>query len=373
MADTLVESSTDNDLLHVHTTRDDDNLYVMIMNESRTESFPVNLDLNGFKATGGTVTTLSSREYFRNPVTHTTDWNSGPSTEPWDVSSKVIIPPYCVKVYRFCRAGMVEEQNLPAAAGRSEDRSSPTIKILLPQTGFGDLEVEGWVRAVNEGTTDPFAEDLEEVKLSADNGAVIEQIEPELTGATAKFILKPNGPGEVTVTAECDGMKTEQTIDFKSVEFEELVAWTFDEIPAQAESRLVPTIENGRLQIAFKNENVAPPNNHIFAIKEYPRSVPKERIGGILMDLQVSQDFKPAASAALQVVLQSHGAYWIPCGEVHLDSGEEQTVRLEIPNKQFLKVMDQGFAVLFLLNSGESVSGTLELDNLGFLLRPRSQ
>ncbi|QHI69090.1 GH39 family glycosyl hydrolase [Tichowtungia aerotolerans] len=384
MADTLVESSVDNNLLHVHATRDDDNLYVMIMNESRTESFPVELNLNGFKATGGTVTTLSSREYFRNPVTHRTEWNSGPSTEPWKVSNKVTIPPYCLKVYQLSTnpprpAGTpptegVKNSPLPRRGGRSNatDGESPSLNFVLPNTGFGDLEVEGWVRAVNKGTTDPFAKDLGKVKLSADNGAIIEQIEPELSGATAKFILKPNGPGNVTVTAECDGLQTEQTIDFKPVEFEELIAWPFDEMPKASESRLVPTIGNGRLQIAFKNENVAPPNNHIFAIKEYPRSVPKERIGGIFFNVEVSKHWKPAG-AKLQVVLQSHGAYWIPCGEISLVPAKEQVVRLEIPNEQFLRVMDQGFAVLFLLNSNEPVSGTLELDNLGFLLRPRIQ
>ena len=72
----------------------------------------------------------------------------------------------------------------------------------------------------------------------------------------------------------------------------------------------------------------------------------------------------------MQVVLQSHGAYWIPCSEVSLFPGQQQTVRLEISNKKFLNVMDQGFSVLFLLASGEPVSGTLEMDNLGFLLRP---
>lgn len=366
MADTLVESTVDNDLLHVHATRDADNLYVMIMNESRTEAFPVDLDLKGFKAKTGSVTTLSSREYFHNPITHTTDWNSGPSTQPWKPTDDIIIPPYCVKVFHYSR------ENLPTAAGRSNDHSSPTIDILLPETGFGDLEVEGWVRAVNKGTTDPFAEDLGEVKLTATSGAEITQIETELFGATAKFILKPNGPGPVSVTAECGKLTTEQTIDFKPVEFEEQIVWTFDEMPPASESRLQPSIENGRLKIMFNREAVQPPNNHIFAVREYPRSVPKERIGGVLFDVSVCEDFQPLETK-LHTVLQSHGAYWIPCGDVVLKPGSTQTVRLEIPDKQFLKVMDQGFAVLFLLSSDEPVNGTLELDNLGFLLRPNAK
>ena len=286
MADTLVESTVDNDLLHVHTTRDDDNVYVMIMNESRTESFPIELDLNGFKAASGTVTTLSSREYFRNPVTHTTEWNSGPSSKPWTPKKQISVPPYCVKVYRYCRAEIAKD--LSTAAGRSSNHSSPTIDIVLPKSGLGDLEVEGWVRVFGKGTTEPFAEDLGEVKLSASGEAEITQVEPELTGATAKFILKPNGPGVVTVTAECGRLKTKQTIDFKPVVFEEKVAWTFDETPKEFSSAQKFSLESGALKIDLPGVSVAPPNNHLFAIKEYPKSIPKDRIGGVLFDLEVS-------------------------------------------------------------------------------------
>lgn len=363
MADTLVESSVDNDQLRVHATRDDDNVYVMIMNESRTESFPVELDLNGFKAKSGTITTLSSREYFRNPVTGTSDWNSlHEGTETFSKPWKTTIPPYCVKVYRLSKTSLNAAPK--QASGKVE------LDIVLPENGFGDLEVEGWVRTVNKGTTEPFAEDLGEVTLSATGGAKITQIETELFGATAKFILKPNGPGAVTVTAQCDGLNTEQTIDFKPVIFEEKVAWTFDDTPTRFESRLQPVVENDRLKIMFNREAVKPPNNHLFAIKEYPRSIPKERIGGIIFDLSVSKEFQPLETK-LQVVLQSHGAYWIPCGDVTIVPGEKQTVRIEIPDKKFLKVMDQGFAVLFLITSKENITGTLEIDNLGFLLRPK--
>ena len=73
------------------------------------------------------------------------------------------------------------------------------------------------------------------------------------------------------------------------------------------------------------------------------------------------------------MILQSHGAYWIPCGDVKLIPGKKQTVRLEIPNKKFLKVMDQGFAALFLLSANGEVNGSIEIDNLGFLLRPEQK
>ncbi len=362
MTDTLIKTSVDNDQLHVHATRDDNNVYVMIMNESRIESETITLNLDGFDAAPtGTEVTLSSREYFRNPVTLTTEWNSGPSTKSWTVSDQTTIPPYCVKIYRFSKEKLAPE--------RSAVTGDPELDIVLPKSGFGDLEVEGWVRVFEKETDRPFAKDLGKVTLSATGGAMIEQIENKLFGATAKFILKPNGPGPVTVTAQCNGLKNEQTIDFRPIEFEEQTAWFFDEMPKASESRLFPTIGNGQLQIHFKNESVAPPDNHIFAIKEYPRSIPKERIGGVFFDLSVSEHFQPLETK-LQVILQSHGAYWIPCGETVPKPGTKK-IWLEIPDKKFLKVMDQGFAILFLLTSEEAINGTLKIDNLGFLLRPK--
>jgi alpha-L-arabinofuranosidase len=362
MADTLVESAADNDQLHVYATRDTGNVYVMIMNESRTNAVPVELMLSGFDAKSGREITLSSREYFWNPVARRADWNSGPVTRAWNIADQIAIPPYCVKVYQFSAGSLQNPEALPAAG-------IPELRILLPENGFGDLEVEGWVRAFEKGAGRPFSGDLGSVKVSANNGASVRQIEPQLNGSAAKFILIPHGPGPVTVTAECGGLTAKQLVDFKPVQFEERVAWTFETHPEEMSSRLVPTCGNGRLQLILKNENVAPPGNHILAIKKYPREIPKERIGGVFFDLSVSKDFQPAETR-LHVVLQSHGAYWIPCGEVSLKAGVSQTVRLEIPDKNFLKVMDQGFAVLFLLSADREVSGSLTLDNLGFLLRP---
>jgi alpha-L-arabinofuranosidase len=362
MADKLIESSVDHDLLHVYATRDADNVYVMIMNESRTEAFPVELDLNGFEAKRGTVTTLSSREYFWNPVTKKAEWNSGPTSKPWTISNQVTVPPYCVKVFQV-------GTDRRAVCGAPGGHALPELNIVLPSSGISDLEVEGWVCAVNEGTTDPFAEDLGKVELSATGGAKITQIEPDLFGATAKFILKPNDPGPVTVTATCAGQTAQQVVEFRPVHFEEQIAWTFDEMPAHCESRLHPMIEEGRLKIRLHSESVQPPNNHIFAIKEYPRAIPKQRIGGVFFDLAVSNDFQPAETR-LQVILQSHGAYWIPCGDLVLKPGSAQRVRMDIADKKFLQVMDQGFAVLFLLAANGDVSGTVVLDDFGFVLRP---
>jgi hypothetical protein len=107
-------------------------------------------------------------------------------------------------------------------------------------------------------------------------------------------------------------------------------------------------------------------------IKSYPKKVPKERIGGICFDIYVPKDFVcNDQNANIQAVMQSTGAYWIPCGSVKLNEakGEWRTIRLEVPNKDFLKVMDRDFSVMIVMTSNQPLSGPIYIDNLGFILR----
>ena len=41
-----------------------------------------------------------------------------------------------------------------------------------------------------------------------------------------------------------------------------------------------------------------------------------------------------------------------------------------MPDKNFLKVMNQAFALLFVMHAERPVSGPIYLDNIGFMLRP---
>lgn len=149
MADTLVETKVaDNENLHVYSTRDEDALYVMVMNESRTEPAPVSLDIRGFvPARIGSEITLSSSEYFWNPYLGAADWNNGPSVKSIVVSDgmEATIPPYCVKVFKF------NAQGVKGTLSKPEDAGSLELRVLLPESGLGDMTVEGWVRAFQAG------------------------------------------------------------------------------------------------------------------------------------------------------------------------------------------------------------------------------
>jgi alpha-L-arabinofuranosidase len=371
LVETHVEENED---LHIYATRDADTLHVMVMNESRSASYPVELAIRNFRpGKVGKEVTFSSREYFWNPYAHEVEWNSGPSVKPFGTSRKneMLIPPYCVKIFEF------KSKN---AAPEVAKEVSPVLSLLLPETEFADLPVEGWVRVLEEGTDKAYAKDIGTVHLSVEGPAEIETPNVALGGAAARFVLKPTGPGPVVVKAECGSWTTEKTIEFNSVDFEEQVVWDFEsgaieEPISSAYSNsvvFVPGSSNQAVRIDFSDVVVQHPNNHIFDLLAYPKGIQKERIGGVIFDILVPEGLELDPSANVQAVLQSHGAYWIPCGQIQPEEGqgEWRTVRLEIPEKNVLKVMDQAFSLLFLMSTEKPLDGSVYLDNIGFMLRP---
>jgi hypothetical protein len=379
MADTLVKTkASEHDDLHVYATRDTDSVYVMIMNESRSEEHTVSLEIKGFKpARTGNEITLSSREYFWNPYAGRADWNSGPSVIERKMSTEmeVKIPPYGVRIFQYNAPGT--KGNLP----RSEEPGEAELRVLLPESGFSDLPMEGWVRAFKKGTDLPYTGELGSLDYSVKGSAGVEVLEPGLAGAVARFILKPEGAGPVTLQVECDGLRTAKTVNFKPVNLEKQVAWDFDEgLIAEPYNTLFEHAfgeAEGRdgqvLQLEMPGVAVERPDNRILEIKKYPREIPRSRIGGVCFDVFVPKGFKPAPETLkLQIVLQSENAFWIPCGELTLEEadGKWASYQLEIPDKKLLRAMDKGFSVLFDLVDGSDPDGTICIDNLGFLLRP---
>ncbi len=365
MADTLVQTESPEGL-HTYATRDEDTLYVMTMNPSRTQSYSVTLELDGFEPSPrGKEITLSSREYFWNPYADRADWNSGPRVQDRAMVNGMAaeIPPYCVKVFQFNRQGSRE----------------PALEILLPETGYADLPREGWVRLLEQGSNRPYPTDRDAVYLSVEGPAELSTNRLSLKGGAARFTLAPTGPGTVTVRAQSEDLTVKHSIEFTPVEWEKRVVWDFEQQELGQSAVSHYTCKTG----SFAGRNaiglylpgvvITEPKDHVFAIEAIPEDVPLERIGGVVFDIFVPDAFTVDDDGAnMQAVLQSHGAYWIPCGVFHLDPlrGRWHTLSLEIPDKKFLKVINQTFSIRFLMATAAPTTGPIYLDNIGFLLRP---
>jgi alpha-L-arabinofuranosidase len=379
MADIMVESEiTDNPDVHVYAVRDADSVRVLLMNESRSRSHPVRISVKGLQLDSlGEITTLSAREYFWNPYAGEADWNTPPSSKSLAVAGDGVtlaLPPYCVQVVRFNRAGV----HCEVAKADKAVSGKPELKLLLPESGAYDLAVEGWVRAFRQGSQQPYSQNVGAVELSVSGKAAITPQKLALDTAAAKFVLQPLGEGPVTVTARCGKLIASQTINFKPVKLEYMTAWPMDELPAGLTSAYAPAVadmpgaKRKALRLTFGNASIDQSSNHLLMIKKYPPNVPKDRIGGICFDLLVPKEFSCADEAVnIQAIMQSTGAYWIPCGAVKLkqNQGQWRTIRLEVPDKKFLKVMDRAFSVIFIITSSKPLNGPVYLDNLGFILR----
>ena len=380
MGDSLVKSSVSgNSDLHVYATRGDGRLSIMVMNESRQKSYPLKMNVAGMKvAKEGRVVTLSSREYFWNPYRGEADWNYGPCIEAIKASGdmSMVIPPYSVRILMLAEPGV----ELPAVTAPPSASGKPELRLLLQQSGFGDLEMEGWLRVFNKGEKSPYGGNPGIARLSVTGNAEIEPAEVPLDCAAAKFILKPKGPGAVTVTAECNGLKVSRKVDFSPVKLTEVKVWGFNDgkLP-QVSLRDYPlevVPEQGRgevLRVDFDGSKIGK-KNHIYAVNfKTPAGIPKERIGGVIFDVKIPEDLAVSEKdATLQAVMQSTGAYWIPCGSLNLseDRGRWRHIRVQVPDKKFLQVMDRAFSIRFVVSSGITMRGSLYLDNIGFLLRP---
>jgi hypothetical protein len=377
MEDALVETKVDeNEDLHVYATRKGDRLCVMVMNESRTTSYPVDIEVEGFKMPKfAKVTTLSAREYFWNPYAFSTEWNSGPSAKTVALAGdwRPEVPPYSVKVYEFDTAVT------NAVITAKEDQGTPELRLLLPEGGFSDIPVEGWVRAFKAGTDEPYAGDLGKVCIEVEGLASVEPSKVVLSGAAGRFLVNPFDSGMAVIRAGNGDLSTQQSLYFNPVELEELKVWDFETETGSMEScfdyavELEPGTSNHVARLTIPDVAVQPPKNHVFAFPAYPKGLPKERIGGVVFDVFVPKGGGfDDPSGNLQPILQSHGAYWIPCGQIQLEDsqGEWRTVKLEIADKNVLKVMDQAFALRFIMSSEKPLSGNVLLDNIGFLLRP---
>ncbi len=368
MADTLVESKVSEpgrEDLHVYATSGEGKVDVLVMNESRTETYSVKLNIAGFKPTGtGREVTLSSKEYFWNPYAFEANPNKRPSVRERALrnGARVTVPPYCVKIFQF--------------------DETADLRVLLPKSEFCDLAVEGWVRAFKSDGS-PLAKNLGAVKFKIDGPARIKEDKVVLANSAAKFTLLPTGKaGKVVVTAECDGSSSSRSIQFKPVALTDYMAWNFDDGKIKEPVRgteygyeIAPTPDGTGKALEFTIPQDAK-DGHLIDIIQYPKGVPRERIGGMVFDLVLPKDLKVTlgngVQPSIQAVMQSTGAYWIPCGSVPIDptKGERQTFRLEIPDKKFLKVMDRAFSVVFVLINARNVNGPIMIDNVGFLIRP---
>ncbi|VGO19258.1 Intracellular exo-alpha-(1-_5)-L-arabinofuranosidase 1 [Pontiella sulfatireligans] len=363
-------------------TRDDERLYVMVVNVSRDEFAQIKLDVPGVAfASEGRAATLSHREYFWDIYKHEPRWSRKPNESRFAIGDKLEfdVPPYTAKVFELPLKGF----GLRSSEAVENSEIQP-LEILLPESSPADLPVEGWVFLQNDPEDPKVGKQFDAAKLSVSGPATADVATVWLGEAAGRFSLTPTGAGTVTVRATAADVSVERVIEILPVQERKEIVWQFEDAPekwgAASSYKLVAddAVRPNQQVVAVVLDGDRPTSGNdqlaVFAIA--PETVERERIAGVVMDVRASADLQCAdKDIGVRIVLQSESAHWVDLGSLPLEQvrGKWKTLELKLPDTKYYSVMGNTYALFIqLYQNGEKkvpVSGKIYLDNIGFILR----
>ena len=362
MGDTLLSSHTAKEVLplYQYVTKTEDGLSIMLINTSSTEDLEINLDFKNYSIEPmATLVEFGPRQYFWNPHAQKIEWNQKPSVQPI-LTTKLKNHPLAPQTINIIK---VKNQRQP----------DPTLELVLPSTHPWDVPLKGYVKIQNPNRSGAYQGSISSkasLKCSeADLGDNVIRVS-EGIGA---FSIKAQKPGPVEVMASWNHLSTTQQIQFLPVTLRFEPWWDFNTTPnPSALSSSFKFELNQQLKVHLKASAITPPQNKFFQLGGFPKEKSPKAIGGIQLDLALSEGFScQDREAELVFALQSDGAYWIPLGNQKISglSTTQRTISFEISDKSYLEFMNKVFCIFSAINCNGSVSGTISVDNLGFLMR----
>lgn len=348
---------------------------LLIVNPARNADH-FSLSLDGRKAAGPLpARRFSQREYFWNPITNQPEWSCG-------ARSIVLMPSgdatYQIGPMSVLRVSVPLKGTMKRGAAEAEP-GKPKLDILLPQSAPSDLPVEGFV-VVRDSENRPYAGTLPKVKLTV-TGAKADTETLDTSDVVARFELTGGSPGEARVTATAPGgLQASGTVKLTAVEERQVTLWGF---PNEASvSSLETNFSLALDHTARPNQTVASAvlsnaegkanQNTLAAIREFPQSLDKKRIGGVCGKISASGDLAcDDPKAAVQIVLQSNLNHWMQIGEIPLSDlkGSWKDMNLRLTDASTLDAMGELYSLRLQLKAHKPVNGRIYFDDLGFILR----
>jgi hypothetical protein len=375
-------------------SRSDDDVRVMLLNTDPECDAEVTLSLGDFDAAvTGEMASLTSREYFWPPNARKPLWSEGIRPEPVTTGKAfaVTLPPFSIRYLRIPRAGTDSAQRLAArrtAAPGAVD--PPQLRILIePEVYAGDV-IDGFVIATLPGTDKPYPLPLPPARLSASGPAEFGRAEARLAEAVGHFTVTPREPGDLRITAACEGAKTSAAVKVKPSVPRPVVFWDFRNPIATDQKAFASDWQLAHDEGVRPNKGVArvdfPPEGSLPGGSRAPRaalivkSLPapevlnRANVRGVIFDAMLSPDFRTDdPNASLQVVMQTplHG-YWMPIGSVslrNLADGRWHSETLSVTDEVLIKAMEGIYNVWFVVSSATPVKGSIYFDQIGLLVR----
>ncbi len=367
-------------------TRTDNRVVVMLVNPDKDRAADVHVNLNGFSAAkSGFTTTISNGTCFWNEQKSAPDWSNEPKIAPIETGARfnATVPPMAVTYVVVPRSHSAKSDCAFANCGH-DLQSKPVLRFVLPKQVFaGDL-TEGWLEAVNQNGKLSYAKSLPDASITTSGDATLDRNHVRLSESIGRFVLQAQNPGEFTLSADVNGVRTTQKIDALSSVPQPVAYWDFtspdatdkdlfqSDFALTSDASVRPNKSVARIDFPI---GAAKPQSGgtLIKVNQLPDGdkLVKSNIRGVIFDLKTSPDFAcDDPNASVSAVMQSPNNYWIALGNAPLAGHSDwKTETVPITNKDQIQFMPTTFNLLLVLNTSKPVKGTIYLDRVGFLVR----
>lgn len=382
MADRLVASRLDgapSAAIRAYATSSERGVQILLVNGGDTAVHELAIVLRSERpfAPSGRLNTFSRRTYFWDPHASAPVWSLPPEATDFPISEnlKVSLPASSARVLELPWQGVA-----PSAARPLPPESSPTLRLVLPDTAPADLPVEGWVLAMDSASGRPWRGPLPPAELELSGPASADLRLLPLENAAARFILTPHEAGTLHVRATAGAARAGHTLELKRISQRDLVLFTFDNplpdwnarshFTLRAQSTVKPN--EAVAEVSLLDALPAKDADNLFHFEPLPSTLVRRSVSGVFAQLRADPDLRCAdPKARVNVILQSTANHWIPLGSVALSDlvGKWHALRLPVSDPALLEAMSGLYALRIQLQSTSPVTGSIQLDDLGFTQR----
>lgn len=390
MGERLIPATSDNRAVYTFGSRSDDAVTVMLVNTDPEREANVSLQISGFApAPEGELETVTSHEYYFDPVTQRLLWSTGPRHRVIGTGTTfgVTLAPFSltyVRVPSTAKPGLTMMGHNPLAF-RPAATSKPELHFVLPKETYVGDQVRGDLIALSPGSRRPYPGALAAARLEHVKGATFDRSQVRLAESVGHFSMTASEPGELTLTAHSGGATAKFRILVKASIPRPVIFWDFSNPPVGDKTAfsssfhlsedLSQRANRAVARVTFPESGATPDekNREVLKVLQLPgeKKLIKDNIRGVVLDLATSADFScEDPDANILVVMQSPANWWMKLGTISL-AGAKQWKNYQFPvtTPDYIKAMPSALNVVFVLQSNKSVKGSVYFDRIGFLVR----
>jgi hypothetical protein len=201
-----------------------------------------------------------------------------------------------------------------------------------------------------------------------------------LNESAGRFFIQPTGIGKIKITATAGKKTTTAVLEAMPVQERTEIIWRFEGddglegINSDYALSLSDTAKPNQQTAAIKLDEALPGEGKglVVDFRSFPEGFPKERIGGVVLDLRLSHNFTCSdAQARIDLILQSENDHWIPIGSVPLGKlgTKWETFKIPLPGHEHLNSMKWLYSIRLQLQTSKPASGEIYINDAGVILR----